>query len=197
MQPQRVRNLNPQELNQVINLHLKVIQESTLNKLGRKFLGIVYKEFLKNQRNVFLTITDNKEIIGFAAATDDIRKLYKDIIHNNFLNLALEVVKSSISHPKLVLQVMGWLLGHKQPNSYPAELHFIGVSENYQGQGLGTSLMKKLGQEFKSVSIRQYRVGTWASNERSNQFYMKLGFKLLYSEMNLGERFNYYLSPAI
>ncbi len=197
MQPQQLKICTPSELEQIVKLHLSTLKESTLNQLGKKFLAIVYKTIIADSQSIFLVLRNEGKIIGFLAATQNSAYFYKNIVRQNFLQLTLEVTRQTLKNPSLFFKIINWLLFKKNHPEYPAELQFIAVSEKYQGQGLGTKLIKALNSHFKGKNVSHYKVGTWASNQNSNGFYQHLGFQKLYQENILGILFNFYLSPKL
>jgi ribosomal protein S18 acetylase RimI-like enzyme len=197
MQLLRLTNYNQQELKQIVDLHFLTLQESTFKNFGKKFIKIVYQTIITDKNNIFLVIEDKNRIFGFVAATQDINEFYQSIIRKNFFSLTFEVIRSTLFNPQLLINTTKWILKKPKKQKYPAELQFIAVDSALQGQGWGTKLIKKLNEELKKSNINHYRVGTWASNPLSNNFYQKLGFKLLEKEKILGIDFNYYLSPKV
>lgn len=197
MQIQRITSCNQQELNRIADLHFEVLKESTFRHFGKNFLRIIYNTIIYDPKNLFLVLKEKNNIYGFAAATTDINKFYSQIVRDNFFSLSLEVIKTTIYYPKLLFNTIQWLLTKPTNQKYPAELQFIAIDQKFQGQGWGTKLIRELDKNFRSSGINQYKVGAWADNNRSNNFYNKIGFKFLYKENILGKKFNYYLSPKI
>lgn len=195
MQIRKIYQYNQQEIDNLVNLHWQTLKESTLNKFGKRFLIIVYKSISLDANQILLVIENQGQIVGLAVATPNIKRLYNQIINKNFFPLFFEVIKHSLSTPSLIIKTGKWLLAHSARDNCPAELLFIAVDKNYQGQGLGSKLIKKIIAEFHRNKIHQFKVGTWANNNLSNRFYVKLGFKFLYQKNVLGQIFNYYLSP--
>jgi ribosomal protein S18 acetylase RimI-like enzyme len=195
MQILRAQKLNPSELEQVVNLHYKVLDESFLNNFGKNFLRIAYRTNVSSKNNIVILVKKNDEVIGYLVATIDGDKFNQEIINKNFLALSWEIFKASLTNPKLALKVIKWKFKPPHENKIKPELQFIAIDPNNQGKGLGTKMLKMLNQEFRSQGIKQYRVGTKAQNKLSNAFYQKLGFKPFYQVELFGDRFNYYLSP--
>jgi ribosomal protein S18 acetylase RimI-like enzyme len=191
---ERVKTLQKSEIEQIVKLHQKILNESVLNKFGYSFLFIIYKSIPENPQNIVLVLRDKKKIVGFTVATLDSSNFYKKIVNNNFLLLSLAIIKTIILNPLLLYQVMSWILNKSSSKKYPAELQFIALDSNYQGKGLGTKMVKELVKLFKSSNINYFKVGTKKNNLLSNKFYRKLGYKYLFSEKILGDDFNYYLS---
>ncbi len=197
MQLIRAQNLNKSELNDVVNLHVNALKESTLNQFGENFLKAIYEVMLKDKDCVFLVIKKDKKIIGYAVATKNTPKMYHKIIKSKFLVLIWEGLKRMIINPKLLPKVLDYFFEkHPKPVSQ-AELQFIAINSKYQGRGLGTRLISELDRQFRKMGISAYKVGTWASNKQSNSFYKKLKFNFFYPDKILGEEFNFYLSKKL
>lgn len=193
MQILQINQLRPQELKEVVNIHLQELTESTLNKFGSKFLQVVYKSAVKNNNNILLVLKEDNKIIGFTLATKSSSNFYHQIITENFFTLTWEVIKSSLSHPKLILETALWFLLPQNTNQKTAELQFIAIDKSYQGKGWGKKLIQKLTQKFSLFHIHKLQAGTWASNDRSNNFYKRLNFDFIAQKEILGAKLNYYL----
>lgn len=191
MQIQQIQKLSPSELQQIVELHYQVLDQSVLNKFGKTFLTLIYPAIAENNNNIFLLAKQDDQILGFLVATLNVSNFYQGIIKDKFFPLSFEVLKSFIKYPKTVLEVIFWLLFPQSKQNH-AELQFIAVSPQNQSRGLGTRLIELLNNTFEKKVIEKYVVGTKAYNIRSNNFYKKLGFKFLNSKKILGDNFNYY-----
>lgn len=196
MQLRKVNQLSPSELNQIINLHLSILKESTLTRFGPKFLKIVYQTALKRNQDAFLVLKEDGKIRGYCVASLNIKDFYKQCLKENLPVVFWEVSKSCLKHPGLTAKILSWTFSNTDDN-FPAELQFIVVDSQLQNQSWGSKMIKEINSFFKGVNISRYKVGTWASNEGSNNFYKKNGFKYLISQKILGTNFNFYLSPKL
>ena len=193
----KVQKLSQSELERIVNLHYKILDESFLNNFGKNFLKVVYLTIVPSKTNITILTKEGENVIGFLVATKNGDEFNQEVIQKNFLKLSWEILKSSFLRPSLITRVIQWKFKPAHQNKIKPELQFIAIDPRYQGQGIGTKMLKMLSQEFKKDGINQYRVGTKAQNELSNAFYQKLGFKEFYKNSFFGDDFNYYLSPSI
>ena len=195
MDIQRVYKLSQHELNQIVDLHTNFLQESFLNNLGKEFLKISYVSIIKN-KNFFFILRDKKQIIGFLVATKDSSKFSEIVIKENFLILLKAILKTCFYKPLVIYKLIAWFLF--PPKSFKMikpELQFFVIHPNFQRNGWGKKMVCKLQNEFKNANIMKYKVGTKANNPSSNNFYKKMNFTILGSELAFGDKFNYYQSP--
>lgn len=63
----------------------------------------------------------------------------------------------------------------------------IGVSESYQGKGMGTALVLNAMKWFKERGINRVTVRTQAGNNKSMRFYEHLGFEVKTIDVTMGK----------
>ena len=191
------KKLDAREVSQIVDIHSRILDESVLNQFGSEFLTIVYRRLIKNKENIVITINTKGSVIGFLVATVNSINFYTDITSKDFWKLSLEIIKKTITNPKLFIETLLWSFLKSKKSSEPATLMFIAINNEYQGKGYGSQMVKVLDKEFIKRDIFRYKVGTKAKNRKSNNFYKKLNFILIYKDAILGEENNYYLSPII
>ncbi len=196
MKPRKVHNLNPQELNQIVNLHLEVLPESFINNFGKNFLRSAYDTMAKDPNNIFLLLKQDEQVIGFLVAAKDGGKFTRNVV----LKLPFQTIRNifiqSLRQPLLVLLLIRWLItsiGHKF--RIKTDLKYIAIQPGYQGRGLGSRLIKQLEQVLIKSQIGQFLVGTKAANLLSNRFYRKLDFEKIGERKFFDDSYIFYLSP--
>ena len=60
----KVQKLKRSELNEVTNLHYRVLDESFLNNFGLNFLKISYQTIVKDKNNIVILAKKKKQVIG-------------------------------------------------------------------------------------------------------------------------------------
>ena len=75
--------------------------------------------------------------------------------------------------------VLGWVGGIRQYRGNVWELHPLVVDPDYQGQGVGTALTKRVSEYLKEQGARVLVVWTLEADKPACHVYEKLGFKEL------------------
>ena len=196
MEIKLLTNPSDTEIEEIIQIHMKVLTESFLNNFGNKFLEIIYKNLSKS-KNTIILIVKNEKIDGFALATKNYSDFFADALAKKIIGVMLEVLKGIIKKPtitpKLLRSVPEMLFKKNEPH---AELQFIAISPNLQGRGFGTLILNKLDEEFSKIGVNSYLVGTKEDNTLSNNFYKKNGFIFSHTKKFFGDTLNYYDSPS-
>jgi ribosomal protein S18 acetylase RimI-like enzyme len=194
MQLLKTNKLKQSELKQIVDIHLKELNESFLNNFGSNFLEVIYPAIFFNKNNICLLVLDKESVVGFLVATKDGDRFNQDLIKEKFYLLSKEIIRSSIKNPLLLVEIVKWKMRPPNDNKIKPELQFIAIKKDYQNKGLGKKLITELNKEFRKAGIKEYRVGTKADNLNSNRFYQHLGFKDFYKDDFFGDKFNYYLA---
>ncbi len=192
MKIERIQKLNKQTLDEITDLHFKVLSESFINNFGREFVKISYIAILKNLKNIFFIATENGKFVGYLVATPNGEEFNKKVFLQSFWKLSWELLKSFTRNPFLILYLAHWFFLSLKRNDINPEIKYIAVNPKYQGKGVGTKLVNRLNIEFRKSSINQYKVGTKANSIGSNNFYQKLGFSYYDTKTFFGDKFNFY-----
>jgi ribosomal protein S18 acetylase RimI-like enzyme len=195
MKIEKVNKLSTPDLVEIISLHKTVLNDSVLNKLGDDFLNLVYQEFAEGEKKVMLIVRKNRHIVGVLTASISNDGFYKDLMGKNILLTLKIALRIGFFNTKLFLTILQ-LLFFSRNDILDAELYFLAVDSKFQRQGIGTMLLNRLNEEFARQGIKKFIVFTKSKNLTSNNFYKKLKFKYLYSDLVLGDKLNFYESPS-
>ncbi len=172
----------------IADLHILSLPNELLSKLGRKFLTEVYSEGIKNNDSFFIISKSGKKIHGFIFLTKNSGAFYKKLILSRFLKLILivtqELIRDITLFKKLISTGKHLLLSDSE--STPEILVFA-VDPSMQRGGIGSSLLQALEDKLALANISVYNVKTTSSNEKSNSFYKKNGFKVI-KRFNIQQR---------
>lgn len=196
MEIKRIQNPNKKIIDEISRIHYSVLTESFLNNFGLNFLQIIYTNLLKSKNAILIVSEENDNIIGYALAYSDYSKFFKTAISENFIMIGLIVLGKILQKPKILIKLVSTLFKSNTETEH-AELQFIAVTPTNQGKNIGTKLIEKLNIEFGQSNIKNYFVGTKTDNLLSNNFYKKLGFKMIYTKKYFGDQLNFYISPNI
>ena len=193
MEIKRLINPDSKTITKIAEIHQSVLIESFLNNFGLKFLEIIYKNLLLSPYTIFLVAYENEKITGFLLAVTDYSKFFKLATTKEKSKLVAITLKTLVLKPQITYKLISSLLQVSKEESH-AELQFIAILPDYQGQNIGTRLVDELKKAFLSFGIKKYYVGTKANDQLSNKFYLKVGFDKVYTKTYFGEKHNYYLS---
>lgn len=177
-----IRAMLPGDIEQVVSLHVAVLPEGFLPRLGPAVLVQTYAAALDAPETVALVAQSGGEIAGFLLATADTRALFRRALVRRGGRLLLAVVRALVRQPTAlwcVLETLRYPARRRAGASggHDAELISLGVSQRYRSAGYGAALIRALDAEFLSRGIKSYMVSAYADNEHGNAFYGRLGFE--------------------
>src|SRR5688500_2884463 len=99
MKIERIQKLTKPALEDITNLHFKVLQESFINRFGIEFVKESYLSILKNPENIFLALTEKDKLIGYLVATPSGERFNRKAFFQSFWKLFFEMLKSFAKNP--------------------------------------------------------------------------------------------------
>jgi GNAT superfamily N-acetyltransferase len=119
------------------------------------------------------SLTVLSEQLGYIASTDEIleRLLKLHGMEEHAIFVAVDQTDS----------VLGWihvLVGHRLVTETFAELGGLVVAEEYRGQGIGGSLLRKAEEWAVEKGLDLLRIRARSSRQRAHQFYTRMGYQL-------------------
>ena len=183
-----IRNPSKEEIDKIVNLHLASLKEGALYQLGGNVLKIFYEELLKDNGSFILVYEQNKIIVGVAASTKDVELLLRKIKRKHFLKIAFNILKKSLTSPKLPFKLL-----QKYPSGIKPELLFLFVDPVQRGKGIGEELVKATSKRLKNMKIKKYKITILSSNFRGKKFYERIGFYKIKTYSSFGEERDVYL----
>lgn len=188
----RLTDINPKIIQQIIELHTKLLPNSLLVLLDKKHLEKIYKNEIINPKEYLIVVEEKNKVIGFGLLTTEnstfIYRIIRELIHSLLEVIPLTILKQ----PSLIFWLPYSILLHTS-KKYSTELHFLVVKKEYQHQGVGTKLIKYLERQLKKDGYSNYTLKTLTTNKKANHFYQKHGFTLINSQKFMGKSFNNYL----
>jgi ribosomal protein S18 acetylase RimI-like enzyme len=195
---QDIRVLARAELRDVVSLHLRAFQTFYLSALGPRFLSEYYRCLLDYGGGIALRIGPRGEVRGFVAGFANPPEFYR-AVRRRALRMGIAAIPAILSQPRLGRRLFANYyrtrrLATTSPQGASAELASLAVAPAHEGKGLGQSLVRAFCREAASRGVRNVRLTTDADkNDRANNFYILLGFKLARSfEVYGGRRLNEY-----
>ncbi len=174
----KVRKANNKDISNIVEIHLQRFSSFFLTSLGKSFLKVFYKAFLKNP-GILLVLEDGGQIRGFAAGSRDNRGFFKKLLMNNLFGFTISGVRILLTNP-LALKRIAQNAGKAENNKLIfAELLSIATLENKKGYGkiLLGEFEKEVARE-NTANLPVSLTTDYDNNERAVQFYRDNGFEI-------------------
>lgn len=184
MEPQNsiafVSPMNLSDVPDVVAVHLSAFPGFFLSGLGRRFLALFYAAALEDASGISLVSRTEDGVQGFAVGTVQPSGFYKRIISRRGVRFALAACRPMLANPKIIPRLLG---AFKKTTEYKvagsALLMSIGVAPALQGRAVGRDLMNTFLEECRRRRIKSvYLTTDGVENDRTNQFYLRMGFGL-------------------
>ena len=177
----------------VAQLHFDQLHDDFLPSFGLPFLRVLHQKLIGDPLSIGFCCKERKKLIGMVIATTNTRQLLKNVLISGFWQLTPFVLSKIINNPRSVKNIYEtFFYGKSKNNKISAELMIIAVANGYQRQGIGHLLIQKVARELLHRGIRQFKVGTLATNTKANAFYKKNSGSLYYSYYLYGKKWHVY-----
>jgi len=173
-----------QDVDQIVKIHQEAFASFFLTSLGGDFLRFYYRSFIKNKETVCLIAVDNREIVGFSAATMNSKGFNSRLICSNIISFLGWSFKMLLTNPEALVRLVKNLT--KKSDSVTddeeyAELFSIGVSPTCQGIGVGSLLLSETETTLFKKGVQRLSLTTdYYNNEATIAFYQRNGYRVLY-----------------
>ncbi len=178
-----IRKVEPQDIKDIVKIHMEAFEGFFLTLLGEEFLKEYYSFILNYSSKVFLVCCDeNNKVIGFVAGFMDPDKFYADLKKEK-VRFGFIVIRSVFRNRRLLFSI---LKRYEQVKEFSkerergsVELASIAVNPMYTGKGIGRMLVYAFIKESKNLRANYVYLTTDAlNNEKVNKFYKELGFEI-------------------
>jgi len=176
------KNINNNNyINCLAELHKRAFPSFFLSQLGLPFLRTLYSCYIEDLYSGVIIAEDNNHIVGFIAFSYEYSMFYKFLIKKHLFKFAICSLGAAIRHPSFVKRLFGAFRKSEsvnKPEKY-VELASICVDPEYEGNGIGSKLIKYLINivDFNEYSFINLETDS-DNNERVNSFYLRNGFVL-------------------
>ncbi len=178
-----LREMRPEDLAAVARIHFEELPEDFCSRMGGNFLeSSFYPHFLEQTDGVGLVAVDREgEIRGFVIGAAG-HAYYAEFFRKRMWSLATAMLGSLLSRPSLlgyylevarVIFVAGF-----EPDLRDAELLYIAIDHEAQGQSLGSRLTQALLAALSGPFYDRCVVKTLATTPENVRFYRRLGFEV-------------------
>ncbi len=171
---------NEDFLKQAADLHYEALSyRSFITNFGQKFLYQLYKWILADRLGFFVFAKKDSEVKAFVLGCTDSTKLMS-IIFKRFWIFAKLIISVVFKNPTLIVKILETIFYiRKEKGEAKAELLVIIVEKESRSKGIGSILLEKLNNEFAKQGILEYKVTVHKEMDKSNNFYLKNGMRLL------------------
>lgn len=176
-----IRPMLPDDLPQVVDVHLKSFPGFFLTFLGHNFLALLYKNMQSDPEGVVLVATCNGQIKGFVAGTMYQIGFYQRLIKRQKWSFAVAALGALLKRPAIAPRLLRALRrpADVQHASAAACLMSIAVRPESACKGIGKQLVATFCQELARRGASSVCLTTDRDNNyRVNHFYQRLGFRL-------------------
>jgi ribosomal protein S18 acetylase RimI-like enzyme len=175
-----IRNMLPENIKQVVSIHLKSFPGFFLSFMGARFLSLYYSGIVEAPEGIaFVYLNKAGSPAGFVAGTSNPRGFYSRLLKRNWLKFSFASMGAICRRPAAIVRIARGFFhpGENPAGDEVAGLFSIGVLPELQGTGAGKALVLAFQDEAKKRGCKRVFLTTDADgNEAVNSFYRKLGF---------------------
>jgi len=177
----QIESLKIEHASDIAKLHYRGIPTGFLSSLGPRFLTALYQAIAASENAFGFVARENDQTLGYIAFTDNLGRLYKSVIKQNFCRFSLLLACKMLrfSRSKKVFQTLLYPGKTKKLELPAAELLAIVIADQARGKGLASRLMQTGLDECKNRSIEKVKILVAADNHSANKLYGKCGFQLV------------------
>ncbi|HLP15496.1 MAG TPA: GNAT family N-acetyltransferase, partial [Bacteroidota bacterium] len=179
--PHVIRRADESDIAGIVSVHRASFQQFFLTYLGDSFLGLLYREILKEEGSVALVaVTPDDAVVGFIVGVSDQTHLYRRLALRRWAAFAAASLRVALMHPGIIPRLFHAFayVGKSRAAACPALLMSIAVDANGSGRGIGHELVTGFLCHMSAMGIDRVCLTTDRDqNERTNTFYRLLGFE--------------------
>jgi ribosomal protein S18 acetylase RimI-like enzyme len=173
--------MEPQHVQDVVNVHQAQFPGFFLSFLGPRFLRLFYREILATPGQVSLVAVDGGRVIGFVTGMDHQSRFFGRLVRRRLVAFAWTSLAAALRRPSIIPRLFRALTYSRVTRAATAQalLMSIAVSGDAAGNGIGQRLVRQFLDEMRNKGIDSVSLTTDRDdNDRANAFYRALGFQL-------------------
>jgi ribosomal protein S18 acetylase RimI-like enzyme len=172
--------MQPEELEQVVDLHMKSFPGFFLSFLGPDFISLFYRSVSEDTEGILLVACTGGKIMGVSAAVENQGAFYRRMLSRKwaFGRAALAAV---LEKPAIVLRLLRALNKPVEVRDSVADacILSLAVLPSFRDQGFGEMLVDAVCRELTARNATAVCLMTdRMRNDAANRFYQRLGFRL-------------------
>lgn len=176
-----IGELTSSQIEDVVRLHLAGMNYSLNAQLGKRHLAFLYQAMREDPTCYVGVATVKDKPVGVISGTADAAIFTSTLLRKMPASKLIGVALRFMQRPRLAWL---WLQAVRiaapirwESEEVRAVLTAIIVDESMQGRGVGRALVGALEAFLRRQEVGAYRLDTKLTNERSEEFYRRLGFK--------------------
>lgn len=177
-----IQALAPNQLNEVVQLHLEAFPGFFLCFLGPRFLREFYKSFLNDPQGIaYVACDEASQILGVVAGPLDPGGYFKRLLRRRWWAFCLASVRSVLRQPGNAPRIWRALYyrGESPPGPVRALLSSVAVLPAAQGRNVGRALVLRwLNEARRRGATGCYLTTDADENDKANAFYRSLHWQL-------------------
>jgi glycosyltransferase involved in cell wall biosynthesis/ribosomal protein S18 acetylase RimI-like enzyme len=170
-----VEPAEPKDVVEVARLHQKMIGTGFLSSLGSRFLSVLYRALVEDQRSSLFVARDGDVVVGFIAGTSNTTEFYKRFMRRFFLP-ALWAILPTLFRPSRWRRIAESLMYGGEDSGVPAELLSMAVAPSARRRGLGATLVRRLLEWSQEMGVPEMKVIVGEENSAAVSLYQSCGF---------------------
>ena len=190
------QDLRAEHAGQAAALHIQCISTGFISSMGIDFVTCLYEASVQSNSSFGIVAVRNGKVLGFAAFTTNINKLYKSVVWKKGLKFALLLAGHMCSPKRLkrMFETLFYPARIKNMNLPSAELLSIAVAGEERRKGLAGKLIEKGFRHCRKTGVDKVKVLIGADNKAGNKLYLKSGFEPAGQIINHGLLSNVYVA---
>lgn len=173
-----IRKGTKKDIDSIVQIHMDRFSSFFLTSLGKSFLKVFYRAFLKNP-GILLVLEDGDAIKGFAAGSRDNRSFFKKLVKNNWWEFVFSGVQIFFTKPA-ALKRMAVNAGKSEKNN-PNFAELLSIATVKNNRGFGKQLVKAFEKEIALGNDKNLPISLttdFDNNEKAVQFYKDCGYEI-------------------
>lgn len=169
------------DMEAVVLIHCTAFRNFFLTFIGPAFLRELYLNILMDESGIALVEEVGGGLLGFVVGSTQPAGLYRRLLRTAWYRFALAGLPAVVRRPRTAIRLVRALRAPDQATSAPGTgtLMSIAVLPEAQGAGVGRQLVMAFLAEARKRGLIAVDLTTDAiDNDRTNRFYLGLGFQL-------------------
>lgn len=176
-----IRNMQPDDRKEVVNLHLLTFPGFFLTFMGPAFLSLLYGATMADPSGIAIVAVNDNGVAGFVTGTTHPSGFYKRLQKQHLFGFFWASMGAFLKNPGILPRLFRAfsMTGQPLPADNCATLMSIAVTPDFQGQGVGGRLVDEFLKEARTRGAQYVSLTTDAvGNDMVNQFYLRRNFVL-------------------